>query len=579
MLSVDILSKFEQWSTDPFFDEKTRQELLAIKGEDQEIEDRFYKSLEFGTGGLRGVIGAGTNRMNTYTVALATEGFARYIDGLEHSGQKSIVISYDSRHFSKDFAMVCSLIFANHGIKVHLSDEMRPTPMLSFAVRHFKAQGGVMITASHNPPQYNGYKAYGEDGGQFPPEAADVVISQMESIEDIRSLELMDQKEAFDKGLIEYFGSNFDDIYISYLTELIIDQEAIKKKNDIKIVYTPLHGAGHKPVVSVLKAAGFSNILTVEEQCIPDPNFSTVEYPNPEEAKALKMAIDLARKEDCDLVVATDPDGDRMGVAVRDPGGEFKILTGNQIGLLLMDYILSAKRRQGILSDQSFAVTTIVSTRLTKNIAREYGIKLFEVLTGFKFIAEKIKDYDENGSMSFEFAFEESFGYLAGKEVRDKDAVVSVMLISEMAAVAALESKTLYDLLADLFQKYGYAVEKTLSINVEGKEGLDKLRELMAWIREEKPRTIGSTQILAITDYLNLSHTDFVNESSEPIDFDKSNVLIYSLEGDDWFGIRPSGTEPKLKIYFGAYARSMEEAQVKLDKYHDDVNKYIGDRI
>ncbi len=572
----DIAGLYKLWSENPYFSEETREELLAIAGDETEIRDRFFKYLEFGTGGLRGIIGAGTNRMNVYTVALATEAFARYVES-DFAGRsdKSIAVSYDSRHFSKEFAMLVARVFAGHGIKVYLSDALRPTPMLSFAVRHFKTVGGVMVTASHNPPNYNGYKAYGEDGGQMPPHAADQVLDHMAQIEDITSLSWMDEEEAFDKGLIEYFGSEFDQAYYKVLADLTINPEVIEQNKDMKIVFTPLHGTGYKPVTDILAKVGFEQVHIVKEQSLPDPDFSTVASPNPEEEAALSMALDLAKSIDAELVMATDPDGDRLGVAVRQPDGSFAVLSGNQIGLLLMEYILGAKQRAGALNDGSFVVTTIVSSKLSSGIAKAYDVKLFEVLTGFKYIAEIIKDYDENGDMSFEFGFEESYGYLAGKDVRDKDAVVAVMLAAEMAAYARSCSKTLYDFLEDIYKKYGYAAEKTISIHMAGREGNRQIRNIMEGLREGPVSSIGDIAFKSLKDYREGLHYDFEKKSTEPMEFDKSNVLLYSLGGDDWFCVRPSGTEPKLKVYFGFYGSDPDECEKRLEDYAGRIEEFV----
>jgi phosphoglucomutase len=579
-MSVKIKELYEMWSEDLYFSEDTRKELKAITNDGQEITERFYKYLEFGTGGLRGIMGAGTNRMNTYTIAHATEGFARYLDGPQFMGrERKVVISFDSRRFSKEFAMVTALIFATHGIKVFLSDELRPTPVVSFAVRHFGALGGVMITASHNPAKYNGYKAYGEDGGQMPPEAASVILESMHSITDIRSIRWIEEKEAFDRGLVEYFGKELDEIYISMLKKLVIDQRAIDANKDMKIVFTPLHGAGYKPVTSILSAIGFENVYVVEEQKDPDPDFSTVKSPNPEERSALKMAIELAEKVGADLVVATDPDGDRTGLVVRGPEDGYVILSGNQIGLLLMDYILSAKQAAGVLTSDSFVVTTIVSSNLTRRIAKRYGVRLFEVLTGFKFIGEIIKEYDEEGDMSFEFGFEESYGYLAGKDVRDKDAVVAIMLIAEMAASARSRSKTLRDVLSDLYKTYGFAAEKTISITLEGKEGIEKIKGAMDSMRKAKPVSVGNVMIDTISDYLESQIIDNRSGKVSVLEFEKSNVLLYSLGGDDWFCVRPSGTEPKLKIYFGIYGEDREVCEMKLSDVSSVIEGYIRELL
>ncbi|MBP1757383.1 MAG: phosphoglucomutase/phosphomannomutase alpha/beta/alpha domain [Firmicutes bacterium] len=520
--------RYNRWTTDLNFDDSTRAELLAIAADSKEIEDRFYMDLEFGTAGLRGVLGAGTNRMNLYTVARASEGFARFLaDQGDEVKARGVAISYDSRRFSREFAVLSARIFVSHGIKVFLSDELRPVPMLSYAIRHFGTAGGVMITASHNPAKYNGYKAYGEDGGQLPPEAAQVVADVMTSIEDFPPLlNCLSEDAARATGLWQDIGADLDESYTAMLEKLAINLDAVKRQSKLKIVYTPLHGAGNKPVRRILSRIGFENILVVPEQELPDPNFSTVAFPNPEERTALKMAIELAQKEGADLVIATDPDADRTGVCVRTNAGDYQVLTGNQIGLLLMDYILSAKKKSGTLPDQSFVVTTIVSTKLTKRIADAYGVTLFECLTGFKFIGELIKEKDEFGPMHYQFGFEESFGYLAGTDVRDKDAVVASMLIGEMAASAAEQGQTLYDLMQAIYKRYGFAAEKTISITLEGKEGIAKIKSGMAALREKKADGIPGVDVLAVRDYKLRERIDLKNGQVAPIDLPESDVLL-----------------------------------------------------
>jgi phosphoglucomutase len=550
--------RYTRWTTDMNYDEATRAELLAIADDTREIEDRFYMDLEFGTAGLRGVLGAGTNRMNFYTVARASEGFARFMaDQGETVKARGMAISYDSRRFSREFAVLSARIFVSHGIKVYLSDELRPVPMLSYAIRHFGAAGGVMITASHNPAKYNGYKAYGEDGGQLPPEAATVVAEVMTSIEDFPPLlQCLSEADARATGLWQDMGEDLDNAYTAMLEKLAINLDAVRRQSKLKIVYTPLHGAGNKPVRRILSRIGFENILVVPEQELPDPAFSTVAYPNPEERSALKMAIDLAEREGADLVIATDPDADRTGVCVRTSHGDYQVLSGNQIGLLLMDYILSAKQKSGTLPADSFVVSTIVSTKLTQRIADAYGVTLFECLTGFKFIGELIKEKDEFGTMHYQFGFEESFGYLAGTDVRDKDAVVASMLIGEMAASAADQGKTLFDLLQGIYARFGYAAEQTISITLEGKEGIARIKAGMTALRASKAAGIPGVDILAVRDYQTGDKLNLKTHESTPIDLPSSDVLLYELDGIDWFCIRPSGTEPKIKIYFGIYGTS-----------------------
>ena len=572
----DCMNEYKLWASDLHFDEATRTELLAIKDNENEIVERFVQNLSFGTGGLRAEIGAGTNRMNIYTVAHASEAFARYVDGLgDEAKKRGVAISYDSRIKSDEFALVTALVFATHGIKVYLSDILRPTPMLSFAVREFNCVGGVMITASHNPAKYNGYKAYGSDGGQMPPEAADVILAEMEKIKDFREVKWISEKEALDKGLLQYFGKDLDEKYDQTLLNLRINPEAVARHADLKIVYTPLHGAGNLPVQRILKLSGFENVLVVKEQEQPDGHFSTVKSPNPEERSALELAIKLAESNDASLLIATDPDSDRMGIVVRLHTGEYKVLTGNQIGLHLMDYILSAKKNRGTLEDKSFCATTIVSTKLARPVCDYYNVKLFETLTGFKYIAELIEKYDENGDMHFQFGFEESYGYLTGTDVRDKDAVVSAMLIAEMAAVAADENKTLADILDDFFKKYGYGREKTISITLEGLDGLKKISECMNQLRIDSSFSIDSTDIIARRDYDKAERYEYQTGVYSELDLPRSNVLLYELEGMDQICVRPSGTEPKLKIYFACYGENLDSVEDKLEKVSKEFENKI----
>ncbi|MCR4689676.1 MAG: phospho-sugar mutase, partial [Saccharofermentans sp.] len=463
---MGYMDAYKFWLTDPFFDEDTRAELKALEGNDKEIEDRFYKDLEFGTAGFRGVLGAGTNRMNLYTVAKASAGLAQFIlSSGEEAVKRGVVISYDSRHFSPEFAEVTATTLAAYGIPSLLSDELRPVPVCSYAVRYFKAFAGVMITASHNPSKYNGYKVYGEDGGQVPPEAADTILHAIEAITDIRQIKKMSIEDAKAQGFVKYFGEEIDNAYTEMLAGLVVDQKAIDSQKDMSIVYTPLHGSGNKPVRRILNRVGFTNIHIVPEQELPDGAFPTVKLPNPEDPDALSMAIELAKKTDASMVFGTDPDSDRIGVAAKTVvNGEvtYKCFTGNQMGLMLLDYILDAKSKLGTLPADSFAVTTIVSTKLAGKITSSYGVELMEVLTGFKFIGEKIKLFDEFGDKHFQFGFEESYGYLSGLDVRDKDAVVAAMLICNMAAASFEQGETLVDRLDHVYEKYGFGVEETV---------------------------------------------------------------------------------------------------------------------
>ncbi len=573
---TDYRQEYELWLNDPYFNDQTRQQLAEISEDDSEIMDRFYKNLSFGTAGLRGILGAGTNRMNEYTVAQAAEGFARYLDTLgDDARERGVAINYDSRHRSEEFAGISAAILAAHGIKVYLMDELRPVPMISFMIRHYNCIGGIMVTASHNPAIYNGYKVYGEDGGQLPPDAADLVAAEMAKLSDYRELRWKDLDEASTTGLIEKVGPEIDELYMDYLKDISISRDAVAQHKDMKIVYTPLHGAGNKPVRRILKEIGFENVLVVPEQEQPDGDFPTVEFPNPEERTALQMAIDLATKEEADLVIATDPDADRTGLAVRMPNGEFEVMSGNQIGLLLLEYILSERAKKNQLPERSFVVTTIVSSRLVQTIAKAFDVDVFVTLTGFKFIAEQIKKHDEDGDMHFQFGYEESFGYLAGLKVRDKDAVVASMLLAELAAVAASEGMTLYDRMQNIYKTYGYAAEKTISVYSEGAEGAAKIRETMRILRENKAPEVAGIKVRHIRDYKTLERLETATGKLEPMDIAQSNVLLYELNDQDWMCVRPSGTEPKIKIYFGCYAPTKAEAEAELEAIHDKFSGYV----
>lgn len=594
---MDFMKAYELWSTDPFFDEGTRNELIAIKDDQKEIEDRFYRDLEFGTAGLRGVLGAGTNRMNVYTVAKASEGLSKYILSCgEEAVARGVVISYDSRHFSPEFAQITAQVLAANGIPSRLSDELRPVPVLSYSVRYFKAFAGVMITASHNPSKYNGYKVYGEDGGQVPPEAADAVLSNIEAISDIRTIKMMDIEEAKAKGLVTSFGPEIDEAFTNMLKKLVVDQEAINKQADMSIVYTPLHGSGNKPVRRILEAVGFKNIHIVKEQELPDGSFPTVSLPNPENPEALSMAIELAKKTDASLVFGTDPDSDRIGAAakvVENGEVKYKCFSGNQMGLMLLDYILDAKKTLGTLPDKSFAVTTIVSSKLVKSICDYYGVELQETLTGFKFIGERIKIDDEFGDKHFQFGFEESYGYLSGVDVRDKDAVVAAMLICNMAAASFEKGETLADRLDHLYEKYGYGVEQTISCTLEGKEGIEKIGKCMVELRselsgckniEEAKNLLGGVSVVAVRDYKESKRYVFTDSgvNVEEITLPKSNVLLYELGGEkgiDWACARPSGTEPKLKIYMGVYGADEASAKASFETIKGQVEGYVKSKL
>lgn len=572
---------YQMWATDPYFPDWVREELQGLS--EEEIQDRFQESLQFGTGGLRGILGAGTNRINLWTIAWATEGFAEYIlQQGESAVRKGICIAYDSRRLSRELAEVTALVLTKHGIHVRLFPELAPTPVLSYAVRYYQAAGGVMITASHNPAQYNGYKAYGPDGGQLPPAAADVVIEAMRKITDVRTLTWMDRQEALDSGLLEYVPSQLQEDYFAMLSSLSISRDLVQKHADMRVVYTPLNGAGNAYVRRVLAESGLQSILVVPQQEKPDPDFTTCPYPNPEDRAALQLAIDLAQQEEADLVLATDPDSDRMGACLRMPDGSYRVLTGNQIGMLLMDYILSAKQERGILPPNSFVATTIVSTRLVHRIAEQYGVKLYEVLTGFKFIGELIAKRDEQGCEHFQFGFEESYGYLAGTSVRDKDAVVAAMLLVELAATCAEEGQNLADRLESLYQKYGYGLEKTLSFTLEGVAGVQQIQTLLQSLRKEVQPEWAGLPIQARRDYQSRVRIAWEGEdhpTEYALHLPTSNVLLYELEGMDWACVRPSGTEPKLKVYLGCYGATAKGVEEKMHSYLNKIKAEIESRL
>ena len=588
---------YEIWSTDNYFDADTKKELEEIREDKTEIEERFYRDLAFGTGGLRGIIGAGTNRMNIYTVAKATAGLAKYI---VHEGEaamaRGVVISYDSRRFSPEFARTAACVLTHAGIRVYLSDELRPVPVLSYSVRYFKAFSGVMITASHNPSKYNGYKVYGEDGGQVTLEAADEILANMESYSDVRKAEADTLEQAMASGLLTMFGEEIDKAYTDMLADLVIDPAAIARHRDMSIVYTPLHGSGNKPVRRILSRVGFTNIHIVTEQELPDGTFPTVISPNPEDPRALQMGVELAKKVDASLVIGTDPDSDRVGVAVRtiENGQEiYKPLTGNQVGIMLLDYILSSKKALGTLPANSFAVTTIVSSKLAGPICAFYGVELREVLTGFKFIGEIIRMDDEEGDKHFQFGFEESYGYLSGRDVRDKDAVVSAMLIAGMAAQSQDKGETLADRIEDLYKRFGYGFEDAVSFTLEGKEGVERIGGAMRTLREELGAVqtasdaagiLGGVKVMAVRDYQTSTRFDFAGDTvtSSVIDLPVSDVLLYELGGEkglDWACVRPSGTEPKLKIYFGIYGADRQISLARLDEVKGQMSAFVEGKL
>ena len=546
---------YEKWLKEFADDKKTIAELTAIAGDEKEIEDRFYTGLSFGTAGMRGVLGAGENRMNVYTVRKATRGLADYINRQPGAAARGVVIAYDSRRMSAEFAKETALVLAKNGVKAWLFPSLRPVPVLSFSVRHMKAVAGVVITASHNPPQYNGYKVYWEDGAQMPPERADEVLAMIRA-HDYADCEPMDEQAALASGLLEYVPAAVDDAYIAQVKTLAIRPELLRKHgSELKIVYTPLHGSGNLPVRRVLKEMGVTNLLVVRKQEAPDGNFPTVKVPNPENADTFTLAIEIANREGADCCFATDPDCDRLGVATRKPDGTFALLTGNQIGCLLLNYILESLSEAGRLPKNGAAVKSIVSTELARSIAESYGVAMIDVLTGFKFIAEQIQHFEETGEHTFLFGFEESYGFLSSTFVRDKDAVNASLLVTELALYLRTQGRTLWDELQRIFEKYGHSVEHVSSVTLPGKDGVAKMKQIMAGLRANAPKSLAGLSVLAVRDYKTGLRTDADGETAQ-MGLPVSDVLYYELEGRNWVCVRPSGTEPKIKLYVNTRAAS-----------------------
>lgn len=544
---------YTSWINYPNLDPELRQNLDAIKGDEKQLEDSFYKTLEFGTGGMRGEIGAGTNRMNTYTIRKASEGFAEYIKQAgEEAINQGVVIAYDSRHKSPEFAMEAAKTLASHGIKTYVFEELRPTPELSFAVRELNAFGGIVITASHNPPEYNGYKVYGPDGGQLPPKEADELVGFVNAVENELTLAVQSEAELKEKGLIEMIGSAIDEAYNEKLKTILINPElASETGKDLKVVFTPLHGTANKPVRNALQSIGYENVTVIEEQELPDPNFSTVKSPNPEEPAAFEYAVRKGKEIDADILIATDPDADRLGIAVKDPSGEYALLTGNQTGALLLHYLLFQKKEKGVLPANGVVLKTIVTSEIGAQIARSFGLQVVDTLTGFKFIGEKIKQYEQTGEYTFQFGYEESYGYLIGDFARDKDAVQAAILAVEACAYYKKQGMTLYEALQQVFTKYGFYREGLKSLTLKGKEGSEQIQHILATFRNEPPTDIAGLNVSVVEDYT-LSERQHIKAGKvEEITLPKSNVLKYILEDGSWFCLRPSGTEPKVKFYFG----------------------------
>ncbi|MGG1291459.1 phospho-sugar mutase [Bacillus smithii] len=560
-------TKAEKWFTFEKLDQDMKAQLDQIKDDELILEDCFYKNLEFGTGGMRGEIGPGTNRMNIYTVRKASEGLARYIEeqGPE-AKERGVVIAYDSRHKSPEFALEVAKTLGAHHIKAYLFDALRPTPELSFAVRYLNAFAGVVITASHNPPEYNGYKVYGQDGGQIPPNMADRIIGYIEKVEDELTVQVADEKKLKEEGMLVSIGKEIDDAYIEQLKTIQLNREVIQKvKDDFKIVFTPLHGTSNHLVRRGLAAFGFENVVVVEEQEQPDPNFSTVQSPNPEEHAAFEMAIQYGKKIDADILMGTDPDADRLGVAVKNDKGEYQVLTGNQMGALMLHYLLTQKERKGELPRNGVVVKTIVTSEIGRVIAAQFGLPTIDTLTGFKFIGEKIHEFEKTNEYTFQFGYEESYGYLIGDFVRDKDAVQSAVFAAEVAAYYKSKGKTLYEGLLEIFEQYGYYQESLQSLTLKGKRGAEQIKAILAQFRTNPPKEINGVPIIAMEDYQAQKHMDLIAGQERMIDLPKSNVLKFFLDDDSWFTVRPSGTEPKAKFYFAVKGTSLEESKKRLE--------------
>ena len=561
---MDYKEEYQKWSTDPFFDAQTKQELAQIQGNEEEIKDRFYKTLEFGTAGLRGVIGVGTNRMNKYTVGKATQGLANFIKK-EKAEARGVAIAYDSRHMSKEFSEETALCLNANGIKTYVFDSLRPVPELSFAVRKLKAIAGIVITASHNPPEYNGYKVYWEDGAQIVSPKDKQIIAEVNAVTDYAQIQTISKEEAVKQGLYHVIGKEIDDAYMEELKKLVLNPEVIQKEKDMKIVYTPLHGTGRMPVQRILKELGFTNVSIVKEQEMPDGDFPTVTLPNPEDKAAFKMALELAQKEDADIVLATDPDADRLGVyAKNSKTGEYMPFTGNMSGLLIAEYILSQKKEKGILPENAVLIKTIVSSNLAEAIAKEYGIHVIEVLTGFKYIGEQIKLLEQTHEYTYQFGFEESYGCLIGTYARDKDAISAVAMLCEAAAYYKAQGLTLWDQMLRIYEKYGYYKEGLFSITLKGADGAEKIKQMMENLRNSKIEKIGENAVIAKKDYQTQEGICYKTGEKIEITLPKSNVLYYDLQEDGWVAVRPSGTEPKIKFYTGVKGTSMEDAEEKL---------------
>ncbi|MDO7347551.1 phosphoglucomutase [Bacillus stercoris] len=572
-------NSYERWKQTEHLDPELKERLTELEGNEQALEDCFYKDLEFGTGGMRGEIGAGTNRMNIYTVRKASAGFAAYISKQgEEAKKRGVVIAYDSRHKSPEFAMEAAKTLATQGIQTYVFDELRPTPELSFAVRQLNAYGGIVVTASHNPPEYNGYKVYGDDGGQLPPKEADIVIEQVNAIENELTITVDEENALKEKGLIKIIGEDIDKVYTEKLTSISVHPE-LSKEVDVKVVFTPLHGTANKPVRRGLEALGYKNVTVVKEQELPDSNFSTVTSPNPEEHAAFEYAIKLGEEQHADILIATDPDADRLGIAVKDDQGKYTVLTGNQTGALLLHYLLSEKKKQGILPDNGVVLKTIVTSEIGRAVASSFGLDTIDTLTGFKFIGEKIKEYEASGEYTFQFGYEESYGYLIGDFARDKDAIQAALLAVEVCAFYKKQGMSLYEALINLFNEYGFYREGLKSLTLKGKQGAEQIEAILASFRKNPPQKMAGKQVVTAEDYAVSKRTLLTENKEEAIDLPKSNVLKYFLEDGSWFCLRPSGTEPKVKFYFAVKGSSLEDSEKRLATLSEEVMKTVDEIV
>ena len=567
---------FQVWTKHNDLPEYLKNDMDALAIDEQQAEDAFYQPLSFGTAGMRGLLGAGINRMNIYTVRQATEGLARLMDSLSEDVKKrGVAISYDSRHFSQEFAFESAKVLGAHGIKAYVFESLRPTPELSFTVRHFNAYAGIMITASHNPKEYNGYKIYGEDGGQMPPKESDIITTSIREA-DMFAVPVKPQKELESAGLLVTIGKDVDDAYLSEIKTVTVNQELVDQEGrDMKLVYSPLHGTGALIAGQALANAGFKNVTIVPEQAQPDGDFPTVTLPNPEDPAALAMGIDLAKQQGADVVIGVDPDADRMGTAVRLPSGEYQLLTGNQIGAILLHYLLTAKQTAGTLPANGVLVKSIVSSEFAADIAKSFDIETINVLTGFKYIAEQIQNYEATHEHTFLFGFEESYGYLVKSFARDKDSVQATVLLAEVAAYYKSLGKTLYDGLQDLFKTYGYFVENTQSLTFKGIDGAEKIAALMAKFRAEQPTSFGDIAVTKFADFTLQTETDTQTGVTTPMTLPKANVLKYWLADGSWVAVRPSGTEPKIKLYVGTKVATQQEADDKLTAIQQSITDYV----